>query len=83
MAYETLLTELADGVMTVTLNRPDKLNAFNTAMSRELIDFFHGVNGMDEVRASWSRAPAGRSVRERTSPAAAALSRCGTTEPRR
>ena len=51
MAYETLLTDLADGVMTVTLNRPDKLNAFNTAMSRELIDFFHGVNGMDEVRA--------------------------------
>jgi enoyl-CoA hydratase/carnithine racemase len=51
MAYETLLTDLRDGVMTVTLNRPDKLNAFNTVMSRELIDFFHGVNGMDEVRA--------------------------------
>jgi enoyl-CoA hydratase/carnithine racemase len=51
MPYETLLTQLEDGVMTVTLNRPDKLNAFNTAMSRELIDFFHGVNAMDEVRA--------------------------------
>jgi len=51
MAYETLLTHLQDGVMTVTLNRPDKLNAFNTVMSRELIDFFHGVNAMDEVRA--------------------------------
>ncbi len=51
MAYETLLTNLNGGVMTVTLNRPDKLNAFNTVMSRELIDFFHGVNGMDEVRA--------------------------------
>jgi enoyl-CoA hydratase/carnithine racemase len=51
MAYETLLTQLQDGVMTVTLNRPDKLNAFNTAMSRELIDFFQGVNVMDEVRA--------------------------------
>ena len=51
MAYETLLTDLQDGVMTVTLNRPDKLNVFNTVMSRELIDFFHGVNAMDEVRA--------------------------------
>src|SRR5690242_13582583 len=51
MAYETLLTQLDDGVMTVTLNRPDKLNAFNTAMSRELIGFFQGVNQQDEVRA--------------------------------
>src|ERR1700730_10096254 len=51
MEYETLLTDLADGVMTVTLNRPDKLNAFNTVMSRELIDFFGRVNAMDEVRA--------------------------------
>ena len=51
MKYETLLTDLADGVMTVTLNRPDKLNAFNTTVSRELIDFFQGVNAMDEVRA--------------------------------
>src|SRR5262245_4568270 len=51
MAYETLLTELADGVMTVTLNRPDKLNAFNTVMSRELIDFFTSVNSNDAVRA--------------------------------
>ncbi len=51
MAYETLLTDLQDGVMTVTLNRPDKLNAFNTAMSRDLIAFFHRANAMDEVRA--------------------------------
>ena len=51
MPYETLLTSLEDGVMTVTLNRPDKLNAFNTVMSKELIDFFQRVNAMDEVRA--------------------------------
>ena len=51
MDYETLLTELNGGVMTVTLNRPDKLNAFSTTMSRELIDFFQRVNTMDEVRA--------------------------------
>ncbi len=50
MDYETLQTALANGVMTVTLNRPDKLNAFST-MSRELIDFFQRVNSMDEVCA--------------------------------
>ena len=51
MTHETLLTELDQGVLTLTLNRPDKLNAFNTVMSRELIDFFQSVNAMDEVRA--------------------------------
>jgi enoyl-CoA hydratase/carnithine racemase len=51
MPYETLLTQLDDGVMTVTLNRPEKLNAFNQEMSRELINFFTGVNVMDDVRA--------------------------------
>ena len=51
MAYETLLTDLQDGVMTVTLNRPDKLNAFNQTMSRELIDFFTSANANDEIRA--------------------------------
>ena len=51
MTYETLLTELAEGVMTVTLNRPDRLNAFNTAMSKELIDFLQSVNAMDQVRS--------------------------------
>jgi enoyl-CoA hydratase/carnithine racemase len=58
MKYETLLTELADGVMTVTLNRPGKLNAFNTAMSSELIYFFQRVNAMDEVRLPGSSPPA-------------------------
>ncbi len=49
--YQTLATALADGVMTVTLNRPDKLNAYNPTMNRELIDFFTSVNAIDEVRA--------------------------------
>ena len=51
MAYETLLTDLQDGVLTVTLNRPDKLNAFNQTMSHELIDFFTSANTNDEIRA--------------------------------
>ncbi len=36
MAYENLIVEQADGVATVTVNRPDKLNALNAATIEEL-----------------------------------------------
>ena len=36
MTYETILTEVEDGVGVVTLNRPDVLNAMNRQLSREL-----------------------------------------------
>ena len=48
MAYETLLTSLEDGVMTVTLKRPEKLNAFDTVMSKELIGFFQVLGGQEQ-----------------------------------
>jgi len=38
MAYETVLIEDAQGVRTITLNRPQALNAFNKTLKDELID---------------------------------------------
>jgi enoyl-CoA hydratase/carnithine racemase len=40
---ETLIVERADGVVIVTLNRPEKKNAINGTMWRELIDVFDEV----------------------------------------
>lgn len=50
-SFETLQYALEDGVAVVTLNRPDKLNAFNTDMLRELIGVFDLTDGDDAVRA--------------------------------
>ena len=36
MALETLLLEKSDGIATLTLNRPERHNAFNLTMAREL-----------------------------------------------
>jgi enoyl-CoA hydratase/carnithine racemase len=51
MAYETLLTERSDAVLTVTLNRPDRLNAFTTAMMNDLLAVCDEIDGDDDVRA--------------------------------
>ena len=50
MAYEQIITETADGVLTITLNRPDKLNAFTPRMMHELIDAFDHADSDDAVR---------------------------------
>jgi enoyl-CoA hydratase/carnithine racemase len=50
VSYQTLLTEQRDGVLTVTLNRPDRLNAFTTQMMDELLRLFDAVDADDEVR---------------------------------
>jgi enoyl-CoA hydratase/carnithine racemase len=51
MAYETITYEIADQILTITLNRPEKLNAFNATMQRELIDAFDAADKDDNVRA--------------------------------
>ena len=48
--FETLGYEERDGVAWVTLNRPDRLNAFNSLMQRELRDLWRGLRRHDDVR---------------------------------
>ena len=51
MSYETVLYDVRDGVATVTLNRPDRLNAWNTRLGAELGDAMAAADGDDAVRA--------------------------------
>lgn len=51
MAYETILFEVQERVATVTLHRPDRLNAWNAQMARELSDALRRADADDEVRA--------------------------------
>jgi enoyl-CoA hydratase/carnithine racemase len=51
MAYETILTDVSENIFTLTINRPDKLNALNTLMIREFIDAIDQADADDDVRA--------------------------------
>ncbi|MFJ7825367.1 enoyl-CoA hydratase-related protein [Psychrobacillus sp. NPDC096623] len=46
----TLLTKIEDGIMTITLNRPDQLNAFNVEMMEELISAYEYADSNNDVR---------------------------------
>lgn len=49
--YQFVRVEIQDGVATVTLNRPESLNAVNTAMHRELEELFLQVQKDGDVKA--------------------------------
>ena len=51
MDYQQICYEVDANVLTITLNRPDKLNAFTPTMLRELIDAFDRADADDAVRA--------------------------------
>jgi enoyl-CoA hydratase/carnithine racemase len=51
MEFEEIRYEVADGVLQITLNRPDRLNAFTGTMGRELIEAFDRADADDDVRA--------------------------------
>jgi enoyl-CoA hydratase/carnithine racemase len=51
MSYNTLRYETADCILTLTLNRPEHLNAFTVEMGHELIEAFNRASNDDDVRA--------------------------------
>jgi enoyl-CoA hydratase/carnithine racemase len=50
MQYETILYDVRHGVLTITLNRPERLNAFTGTMSQELVAAFDAADADDNVR---------------------------------
>lgn len=51
MDFEEIRYELSEQILTITLNRPDRLNAFTATMGRELIQAFDLADADDQVRA--------------------------------
>jgi enoyl-CoA hydratase/carnithine racemase/RimJ/RimL family protein N-acetyltransferase len=50
MEFEQITTEMSDHVLTITLNRPERLNAWTQTMSGELFTAFDQADADDEVR---------------------------------
>lgn len=51
MSYEQILYEVEEGILTITLNRPEKLNAFTPVMQKEMINALDKADADDEVRS--------------------------------
>jgi enoyl-CoA hydratase/carnithine racemase len=51
MKYEQIRAEVEDRVLTITLNRPERLNAWTPTMLEELLSAFDRADADDEVRA--------------------------------
>lgn len=51
MSFEQIITEVSEGILTITLNRPERLNAWTATMCRELIEAFDRADADDQVGA--------------------------------
>lgn len=49
--YSTITSEIVDRVMIITLNRPERMNAFNEKMCEEMILALDEADESDDVRA--------------------------------
>ena len=49
--FKTILYSLEDGIATITLNRPEQMNAFNPQMTKDLLAVFDITDSDDEVKA--------------------------------
>jgi len=52
MDFEDILFEIADGIARITLNRPERFNAFTTRMYQELQQFLDQIKRDDEIRVA-------------------------------
>lgn len=50
VSYETLLVSIDSGVATITINRPDKRNALNATVRREIVEALDAFRARDDVR---------------------------------
>lgn len=50
--YQSLLTQLENGILTITINRPDKLNALNKTVMSELNEAVDEIYKNDDIRSA-------------------------------
>ena len=48
--YENILYQVEDGIAIITLNRPDRLNAYTPAMGNEVVEAFRSARDDEDVR---------------------------------
>lgn len=51
MSYKTIIYDVDDGILTLTLNRPEALNAFNRDMLTEMLDACDRADADDDIKA--------------------------------
>lgn len=51
MTYTQILYSVSDGIATITLNRPEKMNAYTNIMYAEMVDAMDRIDADDDVRA--------------------------------